>query len=230
MNAYNELMGKNIEIEISGGNFHSGTLVDSGLDILVLYVGRSQRFLYIPVVHIQRVKEAKQDQNSIVYEPPSEKPIEPDSLSISFRGILTNARGRFVEVYVTGNKSIHGYLTSIMNNHFVFYSPVFKTVFISMDHVKWLIPYPDHSSPYSINNQTLPAAPASIPLARSFEDQCKNRFTSKSLKSPINTHYGRKGYRLSELRACQNDTFCMNTMEIKSIIRNKTKNNPSLYG
>jgi hypothetical protein len=60
-----------------------------------------------------------------------------------------------------------------MNNHFVFYSPVFKTVFISMDHVKWLIPYPDHSSPYSINNQTLPAAPASIPLARSFEDQCK---------------------------------------------------------
>ena len=173
MNAYNELMGKNIEIEISGGNFHSGTLVDSGLDILVLYVGRSQRFLYIPVVHIQRVKEAKQDQNSIVYEPPSEKPIEPDSLSISFRGILTNARGRFVEVYVTGNKSIHGYLTSIMNNHFVFYSPVFKTVFISMDHVKWLIPYPDHSSPYSINNQTLPAAPASIPLARSFEDQCK---------------------------------------------------------
>jgi hypothetical protein len=173
MNAYNELMGKNIEIEISGGNFHTGTLVDSGLDILVLYVGRSQRFLYIPVVHIQRVKEAEQDQNSIVYEPPSEKPIEPDSLSISFRGILTNARGRFVEVYVTGNKSIHGYLTSIMNNHFVFYSPVFKTVFISMDHVKWLIPYPDHSSPYSINNQTLPAAPASIPLARSFEDQCK---------------------------------------------------------
>jgi hypothetical protein len=173
MNAFNELMGKNIEIEVSGGNFHSGTLVDSGLDILVLYVGRSQRFLYIPSVHVQRVKEVTPDLNSIVYDLPSEKPIEPDSLSISFRGILTNARGRFVEVYVTGNKSIHGYLTSIMNNHFVFYSPVFKTVFISMDHVKWLIPYPEHSSPYSISNQKLPAAPASIPLARSFEDQCK---------------------------------------------------------
>lgn len=173
MNAFNELMGKDIEIEISGGNFHSGTLVDSGLDILVLYVGRSQRFLYIPSVHVQRVKEVTADQNSIVYDLPSEKPIESDSLSISFRGILTNARGRFVEVYVTGNKSIHGYLTSIMNNHFVFYSPVFKTVFISMDHVKWIIPYPEHSSPYSISNQKLPAAPASIPLARSFEDQCK---------------------------------------------------------
>lgn len=173
MTLYKGLIGKNIEIEISGGNFYTGILVDSGLDILVLYVGRSQRFYYIPTVHIQRVKEAKMDQYSDVYELPEEKPLEPDSLTISFRGILTNARGRFVEVYVTGNKSIHGYLTSIMNNHFVFYSPIYKTVFISMDHVKWLIPYPEHSAPYSINNQTLPAAPASIPLARSFEDQCK---------------------------------------------------------
>lgn len=173
MNVFNELMGKNIEIEISGGNFHEGILVDTGLDILVLYVGKRHKFLYIPVIHIQRVKEAKLDQNSVVYEPPSKKPLEPDSLTISFRGILTNARGRFVEVYVTGNKSIHGYLTSIMNNHFVFYSPVYKTVFISMDHVKWLIPYHEHCTPYSINDQTLPAAPATIPLARSFEDQCK---------------------------------------------------------
>lgn len=173
MTMFKELIGKNIEIEISGGNFYSGILVDSGLDIIVLYVGRSDRFYYIPTVHIQRLKEAKVDQNSVVYEPPSEKPLEPESQTISFRGILTNAKGRFVEVYVTGNKSIHGYLTSIMNNHFVFYSPIYKTVFISMDHVKWLIPYPEHSTPYSINNQTLPAAPASIPLARSFEDQCK---------------------------------------------------------
>lgn len=173
MTVFKDLIGKNIEIEISGTIFYSGTLVDSGLDILVLYVGKSDRFYYIPTVHIKRVKEAKIDQHSFVYELPEEKPIELDSSAISFRGILTNAKGRFVEVYVTGNKSIHGYLTSIMNNHFVFYSPIYKTVFISMDHVKWLIPYPDHSAPYSINNQTLPASPASIPLARSFEDQCK---------------------------------------------------------
>ncbi|MEH7274938.1 DUF2642 domain-containing protein [Neobacillus vireti] len=173
MSVFKDLIGKNIEIELSGKNFYTGTLIDSGLDILVLYVGRSQRFYYIPTVHIQRVKEAKMDQNSFVYELPEEKPLKPDSLTISFRGILNNARGRFVEVYVTGNKTIHGYLTSIMNDYFVFYSPIYKTVFISMDHVKWLVPYPEHSAPYSINNQTLPASPASIPLARSFEDQCK---------------------------------------------------------
>ncbi|WHY01164.1 DUF2642 domain-containing protein [Neobacillus sp. DY30] len=173
MTVFKDLIGKNIEIEISGKNFYSGILVDSGLDILVLYIGRSQRFYYIPNVHIQRVKEPKPDPYSEVYELPEEKPIESVSSAISFRGILTNAKGRFVEVYVTGNKSIHGYLTSIMNNHFVFYSPIYKTVFISMGHVKWLIPYPEHIAPYSINHQTLPASPASIPLARSFEDQCK---------------------------------------------------------
>jgi hypothetical protein len=100
MMVFKELMGKNIEIEISGGNFYSGILVDSGLDILVLYVGRSDRFFYIPTVHIQRVKEAKVDQNSVEYEPPSEKPLKPEPQTISFRGILTNAKGRFVEVYI----------------------------------------------------------------------------------------------------------------------------------
>lgn len=214
MNVFNELMGKNIEIEISGGNFHQGILVDSGLDILVLYVGRSQKFFYIPVVHIQRVKEAKQDQNSVVYEPPTEKPLEPDSHSISFRGILTNAKGRFVEVYVTGNKSIHGYLTSIMNNHFVFYSPVYKTVFISMDHVKWLIPYPEYSTPYSIN-QTLPAAPASIPLARSFEDQCK-----KLENQLVVIDMGESSEKIGLLQKVWNNQLTLITAEREIMYRN----------
>src|SRR5690242_6018502 len=131
MNDFKELLGKNIEIELSGKNFYSGILVDSGLDIIVLFVGRTGSFLYIPVVHIQQMKEAKKEEETIYYEPPSEKPLETNSQVVSFRGILNNARGRFVEVYVTGNKSVHGYLTSIMNDHFVFYSPIYKTLFIS---------------------------------------------------------------------------------------------------
>jgi hypothetical protein len=173
MNDFKELLGKNIEIEISGKNYYSGILVDSGLDIIVLFVGRTGSFLYIPVVHIQQMKEAKQEEDTIYYEPPSEKPLETNSPVVSFRGILNNARGRFVEVYVTGNKTVHGYLTSIMNDHFVFYSPIYKTLFISMNHVKWLIPYPENATPYSLSNESLPVNPTNIPLARSFEEQCK---------------------------------------------------------
>ena len=54
-----DLIGKNIEVEISGGSFHKGILIDSGLDIIVLYDGRTNSFLYIPFVHIQRLKEIR---------------------------------------------------------------------------------------------------------------------------------------------------------------------------
>ncbi|MEY9869663.1 hypothetical protein ABIE66_005042 [Peribacillus sp. B2I2] len=166
-----DLMGKYIEVEISGGDFHKGILIDAGLDIIVLNDGWTNSFLYIPFVHVQRWKEASLDEEYTSFNPPSEKPIEADT--ISFRKVLTIAKGLFVEVYVTGNKSIHGYITSIMNDYFVFHSPVYKTMFISMNHVKWLIPYSPNTIPYSLNKENLPLVPISTPLARSFYEQLK---------------------------------------------------------
>lgn len=173
MSDFNHLIGKYVDIEISGKNYCKGTLVDMGLDIIVIYSNKTQYFFYIPIVHIQRLKEAVMEE-TFTYGPHPVKPITSDSNSISFRKILTNAKGEFVQVYVTGNKSIHGYLTSIMNDYFVFYSPAYKTLFISMNHVKWLIPYNNQElTPYSLSHQYLPVNPTSIPLARTFEEQCK---------------------------------------------------------
>jgi hypothetical protein len=168
---FSDLKGKNIEIEISGGSFHKGILIDSGLDIVVMYEGRTHSFLYIPFVHIQRLKEVKIMEDETSYDPPSEKPFETEA--ISYRKILMSAKGLFVKVYVTGNKSIHGYLTSIMNDYFVFHSPAYKTMFISMNHVKWLIPYPPNTTPYSLDNQHLHLNPPPASLARTFEEQLK---------------------------------------------------------
>ncbi|WP_253701228.1 DUF2642 domain-containing protein [Bacillus sp. FJAT-29814] len=165
-----DLIGKKIEVEISGGNFHRGVLVDSGLDIIVLFDGKSNSFYYIPFVHVQRLKESVSEEEDF-YTQPSEKPIEPEA--ISFRKALTAAKGLFVQIYVTGNKTIHGYLTSIMTDYFVFHSPVYKTMFISMNHVKWLIPYPPETTPYSLSKEKLPLMPKSTPLARSFDEQIK---------------------------------------------------------
>jgi hypothetical protein len=162
-----DFLGKNIDVEISGGSFKRGVLIESGLDIFVLYDGWN--FHYIPYVHIQRFYETKKVDDDTVYEPPSETPIATDA--ISYRKILMSAKGLFVQVYVTGNKSIHGYLTSIMNDYFVFHSPVYKTMFISMDHVKWLIPYPANATPYSLENLSL--QPVTTALARSLEEQMK---------------------------------------------------------
>ena len=93
--------------------------------------------------------------------------------TISFRKILTNAKGSFVSLYIAGNKTIHGYLTSVMNDYFVFYSPAHKVMYISMNHLKWFIPYNKNISPYSLNNDSLPVNPTSISLARTFTEQCK---------------------------------------------------------
>ena len=165
-----ELRDKYIEVEISGGNFHREILIDFGLDIIVLFDGRNNTFLYIPFVHIQQLKEILMKEDTF-YDPPTEKPISSDS--ISYRKILMSAKGLFVEIYVTGNKSIHGYLTSIMNDYFVFHSPAYKIMYLSMNHVKWLIPYPENTSPYSLINQNSPSKTGTTALSRSFEEQLK---------------------------------------------------------
>nr|WP_041580341.1 hypothetical protein [Bacillus sp. 1NLA3E] len=167
-----DLKGKKIEVEISGGSFHKGILIDAGLDIVVMYEGRTNSFLYIPFVHIHRLKEISIIDDDTSYDdPPSVKPIETEA--ISYRKTLMTAKGLFAKVYVTGDKSIHGYLTSIMNDYFVFHSPAYKSIFVSMDHVKFLIPYPPNTTPYSLDNQHFPLNPPPSSLARTFGDQLK---------------------------------------------------------
>ncbi|WP_066070287.1 hypothetical protein [Neobacillus soli] len=214
MTEFNELIGRNIELELSGGNLYRGILIDSGLDIIVLYVGRSGTFLYIPTFHIQQLKEVL-ILDEEVYDPPSEKPLETATQMISFRKILTNAKGRFVEVYVTGNKSIHGYLTSIMNDYFVFYSPVYKNLFISMNHVKWLTPYPEDATPYSLDKQHLPVHPTSIPLARSFEEQCK-----KIVNQMVVIDGGDKSEKIGLLQQVRSNKLILITAERETVYRN----------
>lgn len=162
------LIDRKVEVVISGKNMITGRLIDSGLDLIV--IRQEQRYFYIPLVHIQSLKEAaRQPVEELNIIP--EQTIETDSLS--FRKILNHAKGKFVEIFVTGNKSIHGYLTSIMNDYFVFYSPVHKAMFVSMNHLKWLIPYPTEATPYTLSNQSLPLDAVSISLSRTFVEQCK---------------------------------------------------------
>ncbi len=100
-------------------------------------------------------------------------PFQNEKETISYRKILNNAKGQFLEIFVTGNRSIHGYITSVLNDYIVFYSPVYKTLFISMQHLKWLIPYSSQLTPYTLSNAALPVVPSNIPLSRSFEEQLK---------------------------------------------------------
>ena len=170
MSDFNHLIGQNVSIEISGKIELFGKLIDAGLDIIVIY---NRQYFYIPMGHIQRMKLDTQNIYDWDVDFQPEQPITTDTDTISYRKILTNAKGTFVSLYIAGDKTIHGYLTSVMNDYFVFYSPAHNVMFISMNHLKWLIPYNKNTSPYSLNSDVLPVKPTTISLARTFTEQCK---------------------------------------------------------
>jgi hypothetical protein len=167
-----ENIGKYIKIEISGKKSIYGLLVDIGSDLWVIFNGTD--YLYIPAIHIQNWQFMKQyeineiNEITINDEP---TPIYNHNEEISLRKTLTAAKGIFTEIYVTSNQALHGYIISIMNNYFVFYSPIYKTMFISLNHLKWLIPYTNSQRPYGLSNASLPVSPSSLSFARSFEVQ-----------------------------------------------------------
>ena len=164
-----ENIGKYIKIEISGKKFLNGKLIDVGSDLWVLFNGID--YLYIPTIHIQNWQILKQDEIDEITFTDEPEPIYNHNEEISLRKTLTSAKGIFTEIYVTSKQALHGYIISIMNNYFVFYSPIYKTMFISLSHLKWLIPYTNNQRPYGLSNSSLPVNPSNITFARSFEVQ-----------------------------------------------------------
>ncbi|MCU9601459.1 DUF2642 domain-containing protein [Pallidibacillus thermolactis] len=210
-----DLIGKGLEIEISGSKLWKGILVDAGQDILVIFHSEKNEFLYIPFLHVQRIRELNEIEIESFLEPPSEKPIELES--VSFRKILMNAKGVFVQIFVTGNKAIHGYLTSIMNDYFVFHSPVYKTMYISMNHVKWLIPYPHNTTPYSLTNQNQYFTPQIATLSRSFDEQLK-----KFIGKLIILDGGHNKDKIGLLQDIRNNKIALITAESNTMYWNLT--------
>lgn len=140
-------------------------MTDSGSDIIVIYNGKD--YMYIPIIHLKNVQVAIPE----TVESQGDSPSITVDKELSFRKVLTTAKGLFVEIYIAGKQSVHGYITSVMNNYFVFYSPIYKTMYITLNHLKWLIPYPNHQRPYGLDHQTFPVQPSNLPLARTFEMQ-----------------------------------------------------------
>ncbi|MUT65899.1 DUF2642 domain-containing protein [Paenibacillus sp. NEAU-GSW1] len=163
------LLDRQVELEISGKVTPlRGRLIECGQDILVLHNG--VQFLYVPLIHLQQLRVSTQETTS--FEIP-EMPFEPFNDPISYRKILMNAKGMFSEIYITGNQSIHGYVTTVMNDFFVFYSPVYHTVIISLHHLKYLIPYNPNLTPYTLTSEQFPLKPSPITLARTFDQQLR---------------------------------------------------------
>ncbi|MCT4478513.1 DUF2642 domain-containing protein [Peribacillus frigoritolerans] len=171
-------IGQYMELELSGNIHEAGILIEVSSDIIVLYTGKTYR--YVPFRHIKNFSFPIIDEEI-------GSGGEPEIDETSFRKLLMNAKGMFVEILLTKKNSVHGYIVGIMNNYFVFYSPVFKTMFISMDHLKWLSVCNDEKGPYGLNKGEQLAQVSSLSWARTLEEQVK-KLTNKLVVLDLGMH------------------------------------------
>lgn len=218
MSVLRQYVQQHVEVEISGGHYCRGKIVELGLDLIVL--ADEKQFYYIPLVHVQYVRQACPPvaEAELVAADPT---IDYEEENLSYRKILNNAKGRFVKMYVSGI-TIHGYLTSIMNDYFVFYSPVHKAMFVSMNHLKWLIPYDAGHTPYTLDNQSLPVQPLTISLSRTFEEQCK-KLAGQVVVLDLGDHPQKIGLlqkvdnQIVELVNAEGEKVCWGLQHIKTV-------------
>ncbi|MCC2931168.1 DUF2642 domain-containing protein [Bacillus mojavensis] len=172
MKGLNQFLDTDVEVVISGDTRFVGTLIDIGQDIFVIFDGCN--YLYIPLLHLHQMNKAiNTNTEKPILIDPEDTMMEAENNSFSYRNTLNKVKGKFIEIYVTGDRSIHGYVTSVLNDYIVFFSPVFKTLFISMHHLKWFTPYSTEQTPYTLDNSQLPVVPSSVSLVRNFEEQIK---------------------------------------------------------
>lgn len=169
MEPLRSMIGKRVELEVSGcKSLIHGEFIDMGSDVLVLY--SNSRYIYTPIHHLQHLRLNEEWENSSADSCPDPK---MDFANISYRKMLMNSRGVFTEIYLGGAHSLHGYVTSIMNDYFVYHSPMHQTVYIPVNHVKYLIPYPPNLTPYSLGQEHFPVQPSVIALSRTIDQQLK---------------------------------------------------------
>jgi hypothetical protein len=218
MNHLSQYMNQQVMLELSGRMRFTGVLVDYGLDIVVVYNG--SEFLYIPLMQLHYMKlSTSQDP---ILGTPQNAPIENDTEKTSLRRMLTNAKGLFLKLYVIGNQTIHGYMLNVLNDYFVFYSPVYKTMYISLHHLKWLTPYMTNVTPYSLNNQQIPVFPANLAVPRTFEEQLK-KLEGNIVVFDIGDHPSKTGLlrkvanSMVVLVTGEGEEYCWNLQHLKSV-------------
>ncbi|WP_261300779.1 YuzF family protein [Paenibacillus andongensis] len=140
---FNTYIGMMVQIEMMGDRDKIGYLIDVGPDIIVIYM--EKKYLYIPIAHIRNITLQADDKMN-TESPPA--PVKQTG-EITYAQILNSAIDRFVEIYISSNQTIHGYVRHIAQDYFVFYSPLYQVMYIPLFHLKWISPYQSNQTPYS---------------------------------------------------------------------------------
>lgn len=137
MSKIQQHVGEIISIEVVGGRYHNGTLIDHGPDIIVVFDSINNYYYYIPLVHIKCFKLSSQEDSADGGHL-QEAPVDTETGVLLLRDVLEKAKDILLELYVTGNHPVYGYITEVLSDYILFNSPVYKTMAININHVKWL--------------------------------------------------------------------------------------------
>ena len=140
-----------LHIELTGKKYFCGKLIDIGSDVVVIFDGKN--FVYVSVQHIHHIKVNENDDNDINL--PSAIPSIKDENTLSVKKSLILAKGMVVEIYATGNQPLYGSITDVLSDYFIFHSPIYKKMYIPIEHLKWIIPYMNNQKPYGLGDTQL---------------------------------------------------------------------------
>lgn len=210
-----------VKVEVSGKKLISGTIIDLGSDLLVLFNGKD--FMYIPLEHIQNLERDQNNEEDIQgpTEDPSIKAIE-EQQDLTFKETLEISIGRNVEIYVTDNQPLHGQITNVQDDYFVFYSPIYKTMYIPIAHLKWLIPFAQNESLYGLNEKNRIVRSNSGVHAHTFKKQIEkfiNRIVVLNIGG-VKSHNGKIisiDEQIIEVQKVRTNAIYLNTNHIKTL-------------
>lgn len=158
-----------VTVSLIGDQLFKGIIFDSGSDIIVLFNGES--FIYIPVSHIEYIAVDTPDTE---FAGPTNSPIislDDDKKNLTFDSILKEAKGIYQEICIINKKYLYGTVLEVMDDYLVFYSPVYKKIYIPIKHIKWLIPYPSNERPYGLSEAEFSWKQAEEEFEVNFEQQ-----------------------------------------------------------
>ncbi len=158
-----------VTVSLIGDQLFKGIIFDSGSDIIVLFNG--ENFIYIPVSHIEYIVADTPDTE---FAGPSDSPIIPlddNKKNLTFESILKEAKGINQEICIINKKYLYGTVLEVMDDYLVFYSPVYKKIYIPIKHIKWLIPYTPNERPYGLSEEEFCWKQAEEGFEANFEQQ-----------------------------------------------------------
>ncbi|RUL56856.1 DUF2642 domain-containing protein [Lysinibacillus antri] len=217
---FSQFKQETIKVDLAGKSYFRGSLIDSSKEILVLFDGKD--FIYIPMIHVENITVAQNEGENIQMPLTLPSFLEADNQKeLTLDEMLTQSQGIYTEIYVANRQPIHGLIDTVMSDYFIFHSPIYKTIYISKQHLKWLIPYPEQKKPYDHSTVDLQMGSKNSRVSH-FEALIAS-MVNKLVIFNLGEHTHHIGKlvqihgKMVELRTARGNTVLLNIQHIKSL-------------